>query len=122
MPHAKRTPTPEMLLALMKPGVVYATHHLAKQIRTPSAQVKTMLISMVDQGRLSTIRPGTKQNLCFMLPGTEHLRKLLPPKPEIDPATVALPRTYVVLTGEISGYDAEIARRQQLCMTLRRVA
>lgn len=121
MPYATQAPTHEVLLAKMKPGAVYAPHNIARTIHVPSAQVKLVLLEMVKEGKLSTIRPNTKKNLCFMVAGTEHLRRQPAPKPQIDQATVAQPRTYAVLTGLLSGYDAEIARRQQLCMTLRRV-
>jgi hypothetical protein len=117
MPYATKAPTHETLLALMSPGVPYAPHLLAKQVRVPSAQVKLVLVEMAEQGKLSTTRPW--KNLCFMLAGTEHLRKQPAPKPEIDRTTLALPRTFAVLTGEIRGYDAEIARRQQLAMMTR---
>ena len=117
MPYAIKQLTQETLLALMSPGVAYAPHMLAKQIHMPTAQVKPLLVEMASQQKLSTTRPW--KNLCFMIAGTEHLRRQPEPAPQIDPSTVAQPRTYAVLTGEMCGYDAEISRRQQLCMTLR---
>ncbi|CAE6713708.1 hypothetical protein R75461_01182 [Paraburkholderia nemoris] len=119
MPHAMKAPTPEILLELMKPGQVYAPHNLARLIRWPSAEVKKMLLDMVACGTLRVTQPHKR--VSFIMAGTEHMRKQAGPKPQIDPETVAQPRTYAVLTGLLSGYDAEIARRQQLCMTLRRV-
>ncbi len=117
MPYAPTPVTPEALLDMMKPGAIYPVHNLARKIRVPSAQVKVVLLEMVRLGMLVTIKP--RKNTCFMLAGTKHLRREPPPKPQIDPSTVALPRTYAVLTGEIRGYDAEIARRKQLCMMVR---
>jgi hypothetical protein len=119
MPYATKAPTHEALLAAMKPGAIYTPYNLARVFAIPSAQAKVVLNEMAKLGKLSIIRP--RKGLCFILPGTEHLRKQVKPKPEpeIDRATIALPRTYVMLTGQLVGYDAEIARRKQLCMMAR---
>lgn len=121
MAYAIRTPTPKTLLELMKPGVLYAPYTLSRMLGLRSYAVRHILLDMEKAGVLSSLRRGRSQSLYFVIAGTESLIEQPESKPQIDPATVALPRTYAVLTGEIRGYDAEIARRQQLCMTLRRV-
>jgi hypothetical protein len=120
MPYPTQAPTPELLLSLMRPGAIYPPHILAKRLRTHAAPVKAVLLEMVRQGTLAIIKP--RKNVSFILAGTEHLRKLPEPKPKVDPATVAQPRTYAVMTGELTGYFAEMYRRADLAMTLRRVA
>jgi hypothetical protein len=76
-----------------------------------------MLLEMVSQGTLAIIKP--RKNVSFILAGTEHMRKLPESKPKADPATVAQPRTYAVLTGEMTGYFADIYRRADLAMMAR---
>lgn len=117
MPRSQKTPTREVLLDLIKPGMIYSPYVLGQKLRAPSADVKKILLALVDEGKLKMIKPHKHQ--CFMLPNTEHLRHGKVERPALDPATVAQPRTYAVLTGLLSGYDAEIARRQQLCMMVR---
>ncbi|KAE8757358.1 hypothetical protein FSO04_24370 [Paraburkholderia madseniana] len=121
MAYATRTPTPEALLERMKPGVLYAPYTLSRMLGLRSYAIRSLLLDMEKAGVLSSTRRGRSQSLYFVIAGTEALEQ-----PEsrlhIDPATVAQPRTYAVMTGEIRGYDAEIARRQQLCMSIRRVA
>lgn len=121
MSYAIRTPTPEALLERMKPGVFYPPHTLSRMLGLRSYVVAPVLLDMEKSGVLSSLRRGRSRSLYFIITGTEQLVQP-ESKPQIDMVLMALPRTYVVLTGEISGYGAEIARRQQLCMTLRRVA
>jgi hypothetical protein len=106
----------------MKPGSGYAVHMFAIKIGVPGSVLKPILLEMLAQGKLSTFMRG--KNTCFIVAGTEHLRRRnqMPPKPVIDPARIALPRTYAVMTGELTGYFAEMYRRADLAMTLRRVA
>lgn len=117
MPYKEKELSPEALLGVMKKGCIYAPYTLGRMFGASAADVKKMMLGMVERGELSTLRPH--KSLCFIVKGTEHLRKQAPKKPHLDPATIAQPRTYAVLTGEISGYDAEITRRQQLCMIAR---
>lgn len=117
MPYARRPLTPETLLAVMKPGVVYTPYAVGHKVQAPAKDVRKVLESMTETGQVTVTRPH--KGICFILAGTEHLRRGAKPQPVIDPTSVAQPRTYVVLTGEITGYDAEIARRQALCMMTR---
>lgn len=117
MPPTQKIPTREMLLDMIKPGVTYSPHVLAQKIRAPAADVKKILLALVDEGKLKTIKPHKHQ--CFILTGTEHMKRGHVEKPEVDPATVAQPRTHAVLTGELTGYFAEINRRSALAMMVR---
>lgn len=116
MPYPKREPTEALLLEMIKPGQIYAPYNLGRQLRAPSADVKKILLGLVAQGKLVVIRPH--KTMCFILKNTEHLRKKAPKVP-IDPARVAQPRTHVVLTGELTGYFAEMYARADLAMTTR---
>jgi hypothetical protein len=76
-----------------------------------------VLLEMAAQGKVTALKP--RKGIQFILPGTEHLRRQPAAKPVVDPETVAQPRTFAVLTGQLVGYDAEIARRAALCMLTR---
>lgn len=117
MPYPKRAVTEKALLELIKPGNIYSPYNLARMFRAPSAEAKKILLGLVEQGKLAIIRPH--KTMCFILKDTEHLRKKPASRPVIDPATVAQPRTYAVLTGELTGYFAEINRRAELAMMTR---
>jgi hypothetical protein len=117
MPYAHKPLTAETLLDLIKPGMTYSAYVLAHKIRAPSADVKKLLLSLVGEGKLKAIKPHKHQ--CFMLPGTDHLGRGQKEKPQIDLATVVQPRTWAVLTGEMTGYFAEINRRAALAMMAR---
>lgn len=117
MPYAHKPLTAETLLELIKPGMTYSAYVLGKKIQAPAADVKKLLLSLVGEGKLKAIKPHKHQ--CFILPGTDHLRRGEKEEPLIDPATVAQPRTFAVLTGELTGYFAEINRRAALAMMAR---
>jgi hypothetical protein len=115
----EQPPTHEFLLASMRPGSGYAVHTFGIKIGVPAAVLKPVLLEMLAAGKLSTFKRG--KNTCFMLAGTEHLRRYLskPSEPVIDPARIALPRTGSPLTGELTGYRAEIEQRVALAMMVR---
>jgi hypothetical protein len=117
MPYSAKPVTREILLELIKPGQIYSPYNLGRKLHATSVDVKQILLSLVDEGKLKTIRPHKHQ--CFILPNTEHLRrgKLAPPKP--DPETMAQPRTLSPLIGELTSYFAEISRRVDLAMMAR---
>lgn len=117
MPYAQKQITPELLMSMIQPGLIYSPYNLGRKIRMPSVDVKRVLLELVDAGKLKTIRPH--KGLCFIMANTEHLRKKPADKPPVDPATVAQPRTFAVLTGEMTGYFAEINRRADLAMMVR---
>lgn len=110
------TPTHEFLLQNMKPGSGYATHTFALKIGVPAHVLKPVLLEMRALGKLTTFLRG--KNTCYIIAGTEHLRRTMdaPPKPVDNPAMVAQPRTYAVLTGELKGYFAEMYERADLAM------
>lgn len=117
MPYAPRNATPELILSLMQPGCTYAPYKLADKIGAAAADVKPVLLKLVAAGKVETTRryKGTQ----YALANTLHLKTRAGQAAPIDPSTIAGPRTFVVLTGQISGYDAEIARRRELCMLAR---
>jgi hypothetical protein len=112
-------PTHEFLLKSMKPGSGYAVHTFGLKIGVSPAVLKPVLLEMLAAGKLSTFMRS--KNTCFIVAGTEHLRRRhqVSPKPVVDPAMVAQPRTLSPLTGELTGYFAEINRRTALAMMAR---
>lgn len=123
MPYATVIPTPERILATMAPVQLYAAYAIAAKLGVGAADIKGMLAKMVEQGSLTKTKQPSKKYPQFMLPGTEAAAPERIGKEkrdaEIDPTTIAAPRTWAVPTGQLSGYEAEIARRQSLCMLAR---
>jgi hypothetical protein len=117
MPYARKPVSPETLLGLIKPGLIYSPNSLARKINGSASDVRKVLLTLVDEGKLATIKPH--RTVSFILARTEHLRRKPAPKPVIDPATVAQPRTFAVLTGELTGYFEEMYRRADLAMMVR---
>ncbi|TDY26260.1 hypothetical protein B0G81_6770 [Paraburkholderia sp. BL6665CI2N2] len=123
MPYATAIPTPERILAVMRPGYAYAAYAIAAKFGVFAADVKPLLQSMADQGVITKVKFPGKKISQFLLAGTEnaapHRIEQAKRAAEIDPATIAAPRTFSVLTGQLTGYEADIARRAALCMMAR---
>ncbi|MFM0151406.1 hypothetical protein [Paraburkholderia sediminicola] len=123
MPYATVIPTPARILAAMQPGQYYAAYAIAAKLGVGAADIKHMLETMIGLGVLSRVKRPCSKVSQFIIAGTTPAD----PAPakrgkhaaEVDPATIAAPRTWAVLTGQLTGYEAEIARRQSLCMLAR---
>jgi hypothetical protein len=122
MPYATVIPTPARILAAMQPGQYYAAYAIAAKLGVGAADIKAMLETMIGLGVLSRVKRPCSKVAQFIIAGTKPVEPA-PAKQqhgaEIDPATIAAPRTYSVLTGQLTDYEAEIARRQSLCMLAR---
>lgn len=117
----KSIPTEHDVIARLKPGAAYTANHIAVKFHLQSSDIRHLLDAMVANGSLCKLTPAGRRNKYFCLSGTPP--KTLGQRPAArDDTLIAAPRTYAVLTGEIVGYESEIARRVALCMTLRRVA
>lgn len=114
MVYAKKLPTPEAVLATIKPGCLYCAHHISRKFSIPSSDIAALLASMVSKGLLSRVKPNGRRNSYYCQPGSEPSFE----KHTID-ETMAQPRTYAVLTGEIAGYGAEMERYRALAMMTR---
>ncbi|NIF51445.1 hypothetical protein [Burkholderia sp. Ax-1724] len=117
MPYAPKNATPELILSLMKPGSTYAPYKLGHKVGMSSADIKVILLDLVAAGKVEATKPH--KGVRFILANTMRLREKVVEKPVIDPATIAMPRTFEVMSGQLVGYDAEIARRRALCMLIR---
>lgn len=105
------------IMAAIKPGLVYSPYRLGLILGTQSKALKVIALKLVDDGKLETVNCHGKMH--FIMAKTQHLMKTKDSKQTVDPATVAQPRTYAVLTGELTGYFAEINRRAELAMMVR---
>lgn len=123
MPYATVIPTPKRILDAMKPGQYYAAYAIAAKLGVGAAEIKEMLNTMVALGVLSRVRRPCCKVSQFILPGTEAASPMLIEKEkraaEVDPDTIAKPRSVNVFAGQLTGYESEIARRQSLCMLVR---
>ncbi|MDR8394989.1 hypothetical protein NE850_01450 [Paraburkholderia sp. USG1] len=123
MPYATVIPTPARILAAMQPGQYYAAYAIAAKLGVGAADIKHMLETMVGLGVLSRVKRPCSKVSQFIIAGTKPAEpppaKQKHPGTEVDPTTIAAPRTYSVLTGQLTDYEAEIARRQSLCMLAR---
>lgn len=117
MPYSTKPLTTELVFSFMKPGVVYSPHVIGYKVKTPAAEVKKNLVALVALGKVTPLK--MRKGTCYIVAGTEHLRRKAPEKPEIDPATIALPRMGPPLTKNLVGYQAEISRRTELAMMTR---
>jgi hypothetical protein len=113
--------THDCILRAMKPGAGYAVHMLSEKLGETTATVRPLVLELLAAGKLSTFMRG--KNTCYILAGTEHLRRhqtvVSKPTAEPDPSMVALPRTFCRLSGEMTGYFAEINQRAALAMMVR---
>ncbi|RQY67243.1 hypothetical protein DF109_07795 [Burkholderia stagnalis] len=116
MPRPKNMPTADELLAVMRPGIVHSPHDLSKRFNTRASDLRPVLEEMADAGALSRVDAFRARECNFRIAGTE--------KHVADAGKYvgvpAAPRTYFVMTGDLDSYAAEIRRRADLCMMVRR--
>lgn len=104
-------------MATVKPGLVYSPYRLGLLLNTQSKALKSVALKLVADGKLETVNCHGKMH--FIMANTQHLMKTKDSKQTVDPDRIAQPRTFAVLTGELTGYFAEINRRAALAMMVR---
>jgi len=117
MPRSAQIPTPAELLALMRPGQIYAPYNLATQFGIKAITLRPLLDEMIADGQLARVRIAKSSSYGICIAGTEP-RAAEPSEKYVG--VPAAPRTYVVMTGDLNAYVAEIRRRADLCMMVRR--
>ncbi|EKS9798265.1 MULTISPECIES: hypothetical protein [Burkholderia] len=110
-------PTAADVLAVMKPGVIYAPYNLAIQFNMEAGRMRPILEGMAIAGQLSRMRVPKSGHDSFCIAGTEP-RAAAPREKYVG--TPAAPRTHFVMTGDLDSYMSEIRRRADLCMMVRR--
>ncbi|CAG4887724.1 hypothetical protein [Paraburkholderia saeva] len=108
--------TLDNVLARMVPGRTYAAHVIAAKFHTSTKDMRPLLDKLVASGdvELSHAQPKT---LGFRRPRAAEADV----KPVVVETGIATPPVLVRLSGELKGYDGEIARRMALCMLVRGV-
>ncbi|WP_175914497.1 hypothetical protein [Burkholderia metallica] len=117
MAHTRYMPTASDVLAVMRPRVAYASYTLAAEFHLSAARIRPLLDEMVANGTLSLAHVANSRGYNVCIAGSE------PPgdtSAEKYVGTPAAPRRHFVLTGDLSLYAAEMKRRADLCMTVRR--
>ncbi|SIO50870.1 hypothetical protein SAMN05444172_2618 [Burkholderia sp. GAS332] len=103
------------ILKRMIPGRAYRVFEVAALTGTSASTIRSMLADMVAHSQLELVNLGER---------TPGFRRPIDAEAlaveEQMLSTIAAPRTFAVLTGTLVGYDAEIARRADLCMLARR--
>ncbi|AOJ64524.1 hypothetical protein WI80_30680 [Burkholderia ubonensis] len=117
MARFRPVPTANELLAVMHPGVAYAPYVLASQFNLKADRIRPLLDEMLAAGQLSPIHVSNSRSCNVCIAGTE-------PRPAASDekyvGVPAAPRRYFVMTGDLNAYAAELKRRADLCMMVRR--
>ncbi|HDR8930542.1 hypothetical protein [Burkholderia vietnamiensis] len=115
MTPSKNIPA-DRVLAAMIPGEVHAPSDLAARFKTTAAAVRPVLEQLAKDGAVSRVRLQFAKLPSYVIAGTE--------KPVVQREKyVGVPagrRTYLPMSGNLTGYDDEIRRRADLCMMVRR--
>lgn len=113
-PRLNDSLAPDNVLSRMVPGKTYGAYALAAKFHVPTAKIRPVLEKMVDVGtlELNAAQPG-------MLGFRRAKETVKPIEQEQVLTTIATPPVLVRLTGTLTGYDNEIARRVALCMLAR---
>ncbi|MBN3815165.1 hypothetical protein G3N57_00435 [Paraburkholderia sp. Se-20369] len=117
MPRSRNLPTAKEVLAVMRPRVAYAAYTLGSEFYLTAARIRPVLEEMVAQGTLALVHVPNSRGYNVCIAGSEPLPAASDEKYVGLPAA---PRRYFVMTGDLSTYAAEIKRRADLCMMVRR--
>lgn len=105
------------VLARMKPGCAYAVWELSTLLGLKVASVRPVVEKMATDGLLIS-RVKADRHRRFYIAGTEDMKT----EKVAKGANVATPLIPILMTGELSGYDAGFTRNRNLCMSIRRAA
>ncbi|HDV6320885.1 TPA: hypothetical protein RJR38_002714 [Burkholderia multivorans] len=94
------------IIAVMKPGVRYSAHDLARRLKDPVSSVRQLLSLDVALARLDC--HSESRGRMYSLAGTS-----------LSPGTHVDKRVRPNFTSNLSGYMAELNTRQALAMTTR---
>lgn len=113
--------TADNLLSRMTTGVFYQANQLAVKFHLSTAEVRPMLDQMVADGLLVKGNVGTSKHIGFKSAVVRNPESVPKPDTIVDGVllTVAAPPGPPDLTGVLSGYESQFARRMQLCMLAR---
>ncbi|WP_175971916.1 hypothetical protein [Burkholderia sp. BCC0322] len=117
MARSRYMPTANDVLSVMRPRVAYAAYVLASEFHLSAARIRPLLDEMVANGTLSLAHVANSRGYNVCLAGSEPRGDT---SAEKYVGTPAAPRTHFVMTGDLSLYAAEIQRRVDLCMKVRR--
>jgi hypothetical protein len=106
--------TPENFLARMVLGQKYSSYQLAAKYRVSTDDVRPLIAQLVRNGEIKVEHAA--RNLLYFRPDGE---KVLPVVDLDGPFAIPTRPVTVLLTGQLVGYQAEIARRTSLCMLAR---
>lgn len=112
--------TPENLLSRMADGTTYQATQLAAKFYVSTAEIRPLINAMVTAGQLLVGRAdathiGFKKPVAIEPPVAPVVAVVV----DDMTLTIALRMGPPDLKSTMTGYDAEIARRQQLCMLAR---
>lgn len=107
--------SPEMILARMRPEKGYSASDIANRTKCGATAVRVVMNHLVDQGVLFTLKRDRSHIAYYLV--TEEQKKEPPKEFEI-----AQPLITHLMTGELTGFGAEMERRAALCMLVRRHA
>lgn len=107
--------TEELVLSKMKSGVGYSPTDIATRLGYRTENVRRILMTLMLNGRVIVRKRDDRHN-AYYLPA-EAETKVSHGEFEIPTQPI-----HINLTGELTGFDAEIERRAALCMLVRRYA
>ncbi|MDW9233002.1 hypothetical protein C7S15_8928 (plasmid) [Burkholderia cepacia] len=117
MPRTRNMPTADEVLAVMRPRVTYAAYALASEFYLTAVRIRPLLEEMVARGTLSLVTVPHSRGYNVCIAGSNLHPAASDEKYVGKPAT---PRRYFVMTGDLNAYAADIKRRADLCMMVRR--
>jgi hypothetical protein len=108
--------TPANLHARMDPGHKYTVYQLAAKLRVATDDIRPLVKKLLDDAAL--VAYHAPRNIYYFKPVGDVAE--VPAAPEFPIVlTVAAPPGPPDLTGVLSGYESQFARRMQLCMLAR---
>lgn len=94
-----------------------SVHRLAQRLHISDERIRAKLLRMIADGKVRRERESKNRNSPFRYYVVGADRTIANGEFEIPTHPVL-----ICLTGSLVGYDAEFARRRELCMTTRRAA
>ena len=114
-PRIDDTLNAENILTRMRPGDTYQANQIATKFHVSTAEIRVILDQMVAANQIELSKANVK-SIGFRRPRTDAPAAAAP---EVA-TSVAGPRIATPMIGEFSGWEAEVARRRDLCMMVRR--
>lgn len=109
--------TDEMILSRMEFGETTTVKRMARRLSTAEERVRVKMNQLVDEGKILRKRESAAMNSFFLYFLDEKSEPIAGGAFEIPTPFVG-----VNLSGELTGFGAEIERRAALCMLVRRYA